>query len=279
MKTCPDCAEEVQDTARVCRYCGYRFAEPPAAEEARGVQSPPTSTDASPQAEPRARESAAIDEQSGPLRIVGQRAGGKLLLLEAGDGFGHRVLDTEGKVLRPPRRLQPTAVASWEPYVGKEQTRFPNADAVAEAFEVGVLDFANEREREQYRQQRESDKLDRSRGKRSAWDLLPELVGALEGMSRPTLAIVAGLILAAVIGIVFALNAGNASKDRTTYVQNYMNSEVGGFGGVTCSKISSSDYDCVENDLEGKPDYTNGGEWDVVVNPTTGDVSSYSRIR
>ena len=29
VKTCPDCAEEVQESARVCRHCGYRFAPPP----------------------------------------------------------------------------------------------------------------------------------------------------------------------------------------------------------------------------------------------------------
>ena len=25
VKSCPDCAERVRSTARVCRYCGYRF--------------------------------------------------------------------------------------------------------------------------------------------------------------------------------------------------------------------------------------------------------------
>lgn len=28
MKTCPTCAEQVQDGAKVCRHCGHRFVIP-----------------------------------------------------------------------------------------------------------------------------------------------------------------------------------------------------------------------------------------------------------
>ncbi len=32
LKVCPDCAEEVQQAARVCRFCGHQFADSPAAD-------------------------------------------------------------------------------------------------------------------------------------------------------------------------------------------------------------------------------------------------------
>jgi len=34
-KTCPDCAEEVLEAARKCRYCGYRFDTGQSAEQAQ----------------------------------------------------------------------------------------------------------------------------------------------------------------------------------------------------------------------------------------------------
>ena len=35
MKACPDCAELVLEAARKCRYCGYRFNQPPATQKAQ----------------------------------------------------------------------------------------------------------------------------------------------------------------------------------------------------------------------------------------------------
>lgn len=34
LKRCPDCAETIKAQARVCRFCGYRFESPPAADQA-----------------------------------------------------------------------------------------------------------------------------------------------------------------------------------------------------------------------------------------------------
>jgi hypothetical protein len=39
-KTCPDCAESVLAQARVCRFCGYRFARAPASNSLQWLRRP-----------------------------------------------------------------------------------------------------------------------------------------------------------------------------------------------------------------------------------------------
>src|SRR6185503_325946 len=52
MKTCPDCAESIQDAARKCRHCGYRYDEEGVATAALAAE---PAAAASPRKKPQAK--------------------------------------------------------------------------------------------------------------------------------------------------------------------------------------------------------------------------------